>query len=329
VKYLFCGLGSIGQRHLKNLIECGEKNIIAFRSKKNYQKDNLGVKQFYSLKKAFSEKPDIVFITNPSSLHLKFALLAAKNKSNIFIEKPLGTNLNQAKKLLETIRASKRLVFVGFMMRYHPAVIKIKELLNKNYIGKILYCNLTCGEFLPLWHPKEDYAKGYSARRELGGGVIFTLCHEVDLLTYFLGCPESVFAFSGHLSNMVINTEDVAEILFRYKDGVIANIHLDFLQNPPKRQWYFIGENGRIEFDYFLKKITVYRFNRKGNINIETFKFKKFERNDMFASEIKSFIDSVKNKKEAEISLEDGIRNLKILLAIHKSVRLEKMIEIN
>src|SRR3990167_3231697 len=105
MKYLFCGLGSIGRRHLDNLISLGEKNIIAYR-RKDLQIDDVSIKIpiFTDINEAIVQKPDVAFITNPSAFHMQLALKLAKSGCHLFIEKPLSINLQGSEELLEISR---------------------------------------------------------------------------------------------------------------------------------------------------------------------------------------------------------------------------------
>lgn len=331
MKYLFCGLGSIAERHISNLLSLGETDIIAFRRNNlPLRTINRKIKTYINFDEAIAQRPDAAFITNPSIYHIPIALELAKHNYHLFIEKPLSSNLKGIDTLYKIYREKKLVVFMGFMMRYHPAIKKIKELLKQNTIGDPIFARVCWGEYLPAWHPWEDYKKSYSANKDLGGGPIFTLCHDIDLMSWFFGQPKSVFALANKKSSLDVSTEHCAEILFEYKNKLIIEVHLDFLQLPPKRTWEIVGNNGRIEFDYYKNLLELYSIDQK------KLTFKKtsidfsnnFERNNMFFDEIKSFCDCIKNGKNPDIKLEDGINNLKLLLAAHKSINTKKVVNI-
>ena len=331
MKYLFCGLGSIGRRHLDNLISLGEKNIIAYR-RKDLQIDDVSIKIpiFTDINKAIVQKPDVAFITNPSAFHMQLALKLAKSGCHLFIEKPLSINLQGSEELLEISRERKLAIFIGFMMRYHPAVRQIKEWISHDLIGFPISVRMSCGEYLPLWHPHEDYRKSYAGNAKLGGGPIFTLCHEIDILSWLFGQPISLFALSSRKSSLEITTEHAVEILMQFKDKLVAEIHLDYLQNPAERKWSIIGNEGKIEFDYYSNILELHSYkNKRKIVTKKTIIYNdRFRRNDMFKLELKSFIDSIRMNKKTEISLQDGIDNLKILLSIHKSIKEKRLVKI-
>lgn len=331
MRFLFCGLGSIGERHLSNLILLGEKDIIAYRKKgapiRTLKKK---VRTYFNLAEAIKQKPTVAFITNPTSLHVNLAIKLARYGCHLFIEKPLSSNLKNITKLQKIVKNKKISVKIGFMMRYHPAIKQIKYWLEKNTIGKPISIRTCWGEFLPSWHPWEDYSKSYSAEKKLGGGPINTLCHDIDLVSWLFGQPESVFCLSNKLSSLKISTEHNVGILFQFKNKLIAEIHLDYLQFPPKRTWEIIGDNGKIEFDYYKNMLTLFQLNKKEvNFKSEEIDYSgKFEKNDMFIEELKTFIDCIEKGKKQDIELQDGINNLKILSALHLSAKINHIVNI-
>ncbi len=332
MKFLFCGLGSIGQQHLNNLFQMGERNIIAYRTTNQplrFVKQE--IKTFPNIEKAIEQKPDAAFITNPSSFHVNLAIQLAVAGCHLFIEKPLSDSLEGIKKLQEVVKQKKLIVQVGFMHRYHPAFIKIKELLQKRIIGNLVYTRVIWGEYLPNWHPWEDYKKSYAANKELGGGPINTLCHDLDMLYWYFGLPKNLIALAGKKSLQGVNTEDNVEILMKFADENLTEVHLDYILDPPKRYWEIVGNKGHIELDYFANKLYIFGRSKKTNQpERQIIDFSKgFKRNNMFYEEVKEFIYNVKKKKQPSIALEDGIANVKLLLAAHKSIKYRKMINID
>lgn len=298
MKFLICGLGSIGQRHLKNLKEIGERDIIAYRSSKkdlHLYFGEINVPMFYDLEEAFKEKPDVVFVTNPTSLHVPIALEAAKKGCHLFIEKPISSDMKGVDELIAEVETRKLTAMVGCNMRFHPGLIKIKNKLSKKELGDIYYCRVRYSSYLPDWHPWDNYKKRYSARKDLGGGIILTIIHELDYPFWFFGEAEKVTSVLNSKSYLGIDTEELAEISIRFKSGVVCQIHLDYLTKPPVRNCEIVGKKGKISWDYYDKHSV-------------------FDTNQMYIDEIKHFIECVKHKKQPLITLEQGKEVLKIAL---------------
>lgn len=246
MKILIVGQGSIGQRHLRNIEKFFPNFEIILLRKKYYtpklNKNNkvIGNKKkdnkystFSNYKKALDQNPNAVFICNPTSLHIDYAIEAAKRSINIFVEKPLSHNKNKIKILKNLISKNKIIFMIGFQFRFHPLIKYIKKLLLNNKLGKLIGANIYSGEYLPNFHKYEDYRKSYAANKRLGGGVVLSVIHEIDLCVYFFGKPTSVFSVGGKSSNLDIDVEDYSNsiVCFNNKENnrLPISITLDYL----------------------------------------------------------------------------------------------------
>jgi len=344
VNVLFVGLGGIGQRHLRNIKELlgNQVEVYAFRQRKSQfvldnklnVNDDISLDQFYniknvnSLEEAFKENMDIVFITNPTSMHMEVLVKAIENKCDIFVEKPLSHSLENISELEEKLNKYNNITFVGYQNRFHPCIKESKRLLEEKVIGDIISVNAEIGENIKNWHKYEDYRSMYASRKDLGGGVVLSQIHELDYISWFFGMPKSVYAIGGQLSNLEIDVEDVASILLNYEinnKNIPIHIHEDYIQIPPSRKCKIIGTKGKIEFD-LLNSILVY-YDEDGNEILK--KEYEFERNDMFKEELKIFLDAVKERKRTIIPIEEGIKSLKIAIEIKESINTGNIIKMN
>jgi predicted dehydrogenase len=282
--------------------------------------EHYGIQSFSTLHEALSWRPDVVFVTNPISMHIATAIAAAKAGCHIFIEKPLSHDDKELDELLQIVKKKQLVCMVGYQVRYHPAYIKIRELLAQNGIGLIVSADLHFGEWLPGMHPYEDYRESHAARKDQGGGVILCLSHEIDNAFWLFGKPLKAYAVGGHLSDLEMDVEDTADILLSYPgEGreFPVHIHLDFLQKPARRYIHIVGEKGSILFNYYTNELEM---NLLSGSETKKIVFDNFQRNDMFLQEVSDFIDSVRNRVQTPISLEDGINTLKICLAAKRSL---------
>jgi predicted dehydrogenase len=170
---------------------------------------------------------------------------------------------------------------------------------------------------MPGWHPWEDYRKSYSARDELGGGVVLTLCHPLDYLRWLLGEVSSVWAFTGKISDMEINVEDVGEIGLKFANGSVGSAHLDYYQQPPSHRFEIIGSEGTLRWDGADNILRLYRASRAAWEEIPA--PANFDRNDMFLDEMRNFRAVARGEAEPVCSLADGERVLQIALAARQS----------
>ncbi|MGZ5510677.1 MAG: Gfo/Idh/MocA family protein [Nitrososphaeraceae archaeon] len=336
MKFLICGLGSIGQRHTRIIRKLlgNEVEIAAYRARKldivisesleaSFDKSpekEYGLRCFYDLQSAIDWQPDAVFITNPVSMHITTAIEVAKHGCHLFIEKPLSHELNGIDELCKLVEGKNLVCMVGYQMRYHPALISIKHLCEQKNIGRLVSADIHFGEWLPGMHPYEDYRTGHASRSDQGGGVILCLSHEIDYACWLFGKPVKVYAIGGHLSNLEIDVEDTADIILSCRDtGRIfpVHVHLDFLQKPARRYCHIVGEKGSILWDYFGNYLEVR--NLQDGTTKKTI-YDRFQRNDMFAGEVEDFINSIKNSVKPPISLADGLECLNVCLAAKRSI---------
>ena len=329
MKFLICGLGSIGRRHLRNLRQLGEEDIILYRTRQSTLPDEelAAYGTFTDLPEALAQKPDGVIISNPSALHIPVAREAAKACAHLLIEKPVSHNLEGIAELAEVLKQQGRRALVGFHFRQHPVLREIKAELESGTLGKPLSATAHWGEYLPGWHPYEDYRKAYAGRADLGGGVTLTLSHPSDYLRWLLGEVEAVSATLSKLSELEIDVEDNAEITLQFADGAIGQVHLDYYQRPARHTLEIRCAEGSIAWDNSTGTARVYQASTD---SWREFTLPEgFERNDLFLAEMRHFIEVIKGETPV-CTLEDGAAALQIAMcASHssnnfsKSVRLE------
>lgn len=333
-KFLIAGLGSVGRRHMRNLIALGEKDIVLYRTRKaTMPEDELaGYPVETDLREALKKhKPDAVIVANPTSLHLQTAVPAAEAGCHILLEKPISGSLEEISQLEAAVQKSGSKVLVAYQFRFHPGMLRAKKLISDGEIGRVISAHVHFGEYLPAWHPWEDYRQGYAARADLGGGVVLTQCHSLDYLPWLVGKVKSVWGFTGTLSDLEVDVEDTAEIGLRFESGALGNLHLDFNQQPPAHRFEIIGTKGTIKWDLSDGATRIYRASAE-SLAISTGRDIKaggewesyplpegWERNVMFLDQMKHFVDVVKGSAEPICPLDDGVRAMKLIHAVYES----------
>ncbi len=324
MRFLISGLGSIGQRHARNLLSLGEDDLVFLRSGKGtLQMDGFEEVPCETDLDLALEKwsPDAVVISNPTSEHLPVALRAARNGCHILLEKPVSHNLEGIEALEVALEKNDCDTLVGYQFRFHPGLEKVKALLDAGDLGRPISVNVHWGEYLPDWHRWEDYRQSYSARVDLGGGVILTLSHPFDYLRWFFGDVDSISAAAGTFGDLDIDVEDTAEITLFFGSGLIASVHLDYNQRPPRHGLEIICTEGTIEWDSASGAARWWTAAAGGWQ--EQRLPENFERNSLFLAEMEHFIDVARRTAEPKCTLEDGVRALEIALAAKQSA-LEK-----
>ncbi len=336
MKLLVVGLGGIGQRHVRNLRRlCGDDlEITACRTRglARVLTDTLEVDaeaglastyrltETHDLDRALADGPDAVLVCNPTSLHISTALAAARAGSHLFVEKPLSDRWNGVDELIDVVERQRLAGAVGYQMRFHPCLRRLRELLDANAVGRVIAVHALVGEFLPDWHTYEDYRDLYASRRDLGGGVILTQIHELDYLIWLFGMPRRTFALGGHLSRLELDVEDTASLLLECVAGdtiIPVYVHQDYVMQPPTRTCQVIGEGGRIDVN--LRANTLQLIDASGQAG-ESVSFPEFQRNDMFMDEMSHFLARVRGEAAPIVTLAEGARSLRVALAARESI---------
>lgn len=313
MKILIVGLGSIGRRHLQNLTTLGVRRLAAVTQHRcALPSDNLPpFGAFDTLDAALVHRPDAVFICNPTALHLESALAAARAGCHIFLEKPVSHTLDGLDELALLAEKNDLIVQVGFQFRFYPVFQRIKRVIEQGGIGRVVSVQAHWGEYLPGWHPWEDYRAGYSARADLGGGVLLTLCHPFDYLRWILGEASVTGATGGQLSDLETDTEDLALVALRFENGAVGSVYLDYISKPAKHTLQITGTAGRIEWDADFGSAKIY-----SGHDIDTVSpGKYFDRNELFQAEVADFMDCILHHRQPKCTLHDGLRALELTLA--------------
>jgi predicted dehydrogenase len=247
------------------------------------------------------------------------ALSAAQAGCHLLIEKPVSHTLDQVDELAEAVERRSLVCMVAYQLRFHPGLQLAHRLLSDGRIGRPLACRAIVGEYLPGWHRYEDYRSMYASKRELGGGVVLSQIHELDILYWFFGRPRRIVAFGGHLSDLQIDVEDVASALLAY-DGMVAHLHQDYLQQPPVRQLEIVGSEGKMMVDLRTARVTA---NGREGALIEDTTFASLERNSLFLDEMRCFVEAVRGGPAVPVDLAGGRQSLEMALAVKRSMQLQ------
>ncbi|MBU1122821.1 MAG: Gfo/Idh/MocA family oxidoreductase, partial [Candidatus Omnitrophica bacterium] len=221
MKIIFFGLGSIGNRHAKIMMDDSTHELIAFRSSEENQGNLLNIEEVYSWDEVRKIKPDIAFITNPTFLHVETAIRCARLNMKLFVEKPIGSSLKNIDLLLEEVKKRKLVSYVAYNLRFHPVIFFLKEYLKNK---KVLHVNIFNSSYLPDWRQDRDYRKYYSVSKEKGGGVILDLSHEFDYVEYLFGGIKSIKGDFGRAADITEDAEDFMNAIV-YTGDLCVNLH--------------------------------------------------------------------------------------------------------
>jgi len=336
VRILIAGLGAIGQRHARNLRAlCGDSvELLAYRRRRlphvvtdSMERDDsvdvetsLGLSVFENLDEALAAGPKGVLVCAPSSQHVDIAQRAASAGCHLFIEKPLSHTFEGVDRLRETVASQSLTVLIGCQWRRHPCVRWLRELLQAGTLGRLVRVEIEYSEYLPDWHPYEDYRLSYAARAELGGGVVLTQIHDYDLAWWLFGPSRTVTASGGHLSELEIDVEDTVDATFE-GGQVPVRVRQSFAARPSRRVIAVTGEHGSVTADLLGARITT------DSRVAPPIAFQDYRRNEMFMDEARHFLTCLAGREEPAVPLGDGIAVLRVALAVKDAMRTGRSVE--
>jgi predicted dehydrogenase len=316
MKILILGCGSIGQRHIENLQNISNNNLIEVFDKDQSKLKNLKTKNIKIAKEESidSNTYDCVIICTPPNTHVSLAIRALEANSNVFIEKPLSNNLEKFDDLIKIKNEKNLLVFVGYSFRFNKGLNYIKKIVATKEFGKILHASAYFGQYLPDWRPNQDFKESYTLKKEMGGGIILDSSHELDYLIWIFGKPESIQANFVLTDILPSNSEAICDVILKFPQNILSTIHMDFVRRKYKRTLEILTENAVLEWS--LEENTVKIFESKSCNTMSS----NESINDMYVEELKHVIDCIKNHKNSDIiSLENGISSMNLSFEILNS----------
>ena len=314
-KILVIGFGSIGKRHVANLLEIGKYRISIVSRKTLSPADSKEFHVFSSIDEAYvNDVFDAVIICTPTAQHMQdLQAVWESGARNIYLEKPISNNYTGIEAFCEKINTEKCNICVGYDLHFDPGFMKVKELVEQNEIGNVLSANATVGQYLPDWRPHENYKEGMSASVEKGGGVLLDLIHEIDYIYCLLGKPALITAQNINSGSLGIETEELAEILVKFQNGALATIHLDYLQPALVRNCRLTGTGGSIFWNPVTAEVKWMRHDKK-EFN---FNYAAYTRNDRFKEIMHAFLEDKNDPRLT--SFKEAMVSLKMVLAAKKA----------
>tara|TARA_A100001011_G_C14300703_1_gene840639 strand:+ start:2056 stop:2967 length:912 start_codon:yes stop_codon:yes gene_type:complete len=297
---LIIGFGSAGQRHYKVLKKNSSFEKFYVYSKKYYKGPLIKVLDLNKLEKL---NLGYIIISSETSFHFNHLKKVSNLKNvKILIEKPIFDKVNNIAQF------NNKNIFVGYNFRFNPIINFLKNYFKKNnsYI-----CNIECGYYLPLWR-KNNYKTSYSANKKRGGGVLLDLSHEIDYAQWIFQDLKIINRHINKITNLSINTEDVALMNFKAKKSNIVSIYLNYISKKLTRKIKIESEKNTILCDLIANTIKIIRNNKvktirwvrdPGYLNTYKLMHKKILTNDTKnvckieeAIKVLSIINELKNK---------------------------------
>lgn len=318
---LVCGCGSIGKRHLRNLLALGVSGAIAADPRPERRREverQFELETCQSLAAALERRPAAALICSPTSEHVPQALEAARAGCHLFIEKPLSHSLDGIAELRRETEARGLHALVASNFRFHPGLRRLKELIEEGTLGRVYCVRAHFGQYLPDWHPWEDYRLGYSAQSRLGGGIVLDRVHEIEYLMWLLGDVRQVFAAVDRLGDLEIDAEDSAEIVLRFASGAVGSVHVDYLRRNYTCRLDVTAERGAAEWFFERDSLTWYS---AGDRTTHGVAWETYDLNAMYLEQMRHFLRVLAGQERPEQDLAAAERVLRVALAVKQSGR--------
>lgn len=320
MKALVVGLGSIGSRHARILRELvPDASIMALRHGGSTEPRDGVDYCVNTLADALAFCPDVAVIANPATHHLPVATALAEAGTHLLVEKPIAARLDGVSQLIETCGRQSRVLMTGYNLRFTPSLNSFRDVILSGAIGRILSVRAEVGSFLPSWRPSSDYRQTVSAKRELGGGALLELSHELDYLRWIFGDVAWVSGVVSRQSDLEIDVEDTVHATLGFvapaKRLVVASLTLDFVRHDQTRSCHAVGTQGSARWNALEGTVDVF----KQADAWRTVFSQRTDRDYSYREEWRHFLQCVRESRVPLASGEDGLAVLKVVDAIRIS----------
>jgi predicted dehydrogenase len=331
-RILIVGTGSAGRRHLnlaKEFFPTAEIKVLKVDRPTNDLDDV--EKTITTLEEALEFDPVIAIIANPSPLHIDVSISLASRGVHLLIEKPISNTLNGVSDLIRICQENNLVLMTGYNLRYSPSLITFRKYLLENYAGEVFSVRVDVGQFLPSWRPDLDYQHSVSAKKDLGGGVLLELSHELDYLRWIFGEIQWVNGILVRQSNLDIDVEDSAHLTLGTVPNdigrqIVISANLDFIRHDTTRNCIAICENGSLWWDGIVGEVY---FMESGSRTWQVIFSEKFSKDYTYRQEWANFIQCVNENETPVVTGLDGLKTLEIIEAVLESSNLGKKVTVS
>jgi predicted dehydrogenase len=267
---------------------------------------------------------DIIIISTPNYLIKEIAIKALSSGKHVLSEKPLGKNATESKEMTECASKNNKILYTGFNHRFHPSILKAKELIDSNKIGDILHVH---GHYGHGGRPGMEKEWRMEPSLSGGGELLDQGVHLIDLALLFKGIPDKVFGTTGQLV-WKSKVEDSASFILLYEDDINFLFSVGWIYWKNKFEFNIYGSNGFLSIhglggSYGKEKLTLGIRNIKGGIpEIKNFSFP--ENDNSWEKEWKFFNELIFKKEYSD----NGYQANLIVDAIYKSNKKNQPVDV-
>lgn len=320
---LIVGLGSMGKRRVRNLQRLGVRRITGFDPREDRRREAIDVYSIETvddMERAWSVPPDAVVISTPPDLHVRYAREAVRHRTPFFMEASVVDDDMEA--LAREADAFGVVAAPSCTMRFQPSIRTIKRLVDEGRIGQILAFTHHSGQYLPDWHPWEDYRRFYAGQRRTGA------CREIvpfELvwLTWIAGPVAAITAFKGKVSDLDVDIDDVYQVLLRHESGTLGHLLVDVLARAPVRRCTFVGSEGTLIWDWSARCVLMYDAREGASTTFEeeqgTVQPGYVHAEEPYVEEMRAYLTAVSGEAPWPYPLSEDMRMLALLTAAERS----------
>lgn len=317
------GLGNIAKRHRGNLKQMfPEVEVITMSASGRLPSELICNSDCIAsnIQSIIDYNVDMAIIASPASFHSMHAIPLIEAGIPVLIEKPVSTNIEDAKAIVRAKNKYQVNAGVGYCLKYLSSALFVKKFIESGRAGKILNANIEIGQYLPDWRPNTDYKQSVSAVQSLGGGALFELSHEIDYAQWLFGKLSVEHAVIRNTGELGIEVEDVADILATSESGCVVSLHLDFLQRQASRKCKIIFSRGALVWDLIKNQVVWYDETGESVL----FSDELWDKNKMYLNMLSDFNN--KNKSDSFSSIESSLTVIELIIDLKTKLETENKV---
>jgi predicted dehydrogenase len=250
-----------------------------------------------SIDEALEYTPSWALVAAPANRHIALSLPFLGRGVPTLIEKPLATDVEAT----DVLAPFEALIDVGYFLRHLTSLQLLRRVVRAGEIGQVLSARIEVGQFLPDWRAGIRYQDSVSARKNLGGGALLELSHEVDYMCWIFGVPSSVYASVTQTGTLDVDVEDQVEAVFEYASGPTVSLHLDLLQRVATRTCKVVGTTGTLIWDYLQNRLIRLEPDGEQELFVPS---EEWDNNQIYCDELISFSQFASGKARSTVGLQ-------------------------
>lgn len=320
---LLVGTGSIGQRHTMLLAErrdvdlwlCDTSNACLEQARRVAP----DARVFSDYEQALKAGPQIVYVCTPHQLHRPMSVAALRAGCHVFCEKPLAERVDDAAAIVDAAAATQRTLQVGYLMRFHPIVKRLRDMIASGELGTLVGGRAMVGTYFTLMASRNRF------REPQADALILDYTHQTDYLSLLFGPATRVSAECATLGKLeLMQTPNVFAMTIRYDSGAIVQLHLDYVQYPNRHILELYGDRRSVHVEFESGELRSYGHGDEAH-RVEHM---GVERNDLMRQQTDAFLKAVSGEGPVSCTGADGASVLRVVEAALQSARELRAVEV-